>query len=162
LEQNQNVLIWSAYCRNKIGTFQSVPKLFKTESERFHTPRLQSKQNGTFANYFQIFLTVWNVFLCSKLLRNQNRTFLFLKNDIKTKPKRCKLRQGLKKKKKTFSCFKKIWKRTRTKAFGQKFSSTNRKRFVSFQNFVSKTNLFDLFWNKNTKTKAFDIERTLV
>ena len=118
LEQNQNVLIWSAYYRNKSRTFQSVPKLFKIESERFgvflkfknetrmkpslffigskrfHTPMLQRKQNGTFANYFQIFLLVRNVFVCFKLLRNQNRTFVFSKNDIKTKPKRYKLRQG--------------------------------------------------------------------
>jgi hypothetical protein len=34
LEQNQNVLIWSAYYWNKIGTFQSVPKLFKIKMER--------------------------------------------------------------------------------------------------------------------------------
>jgi len=30
-EQNQNVLIWSAYYRNKSRTFQSVPKLIKIE-----------------------------------------------------------------------------------------------------------------------------------
>ncbi len=57
---------------------------------------------------------------------------------------------------------KKIWKRTKTKAFGPKFSSTDRKRFVSIHNFVSKTNIFDLFWNKSNKTKAFVLERTLV
>jgi hypothetical protein len=57
---------------------------------------------------------------------------------------------------------KKILKRTRTKAFEPKFSSTERKRFVSIQNFVSKTNIFDLFWNKSRKTKAFDLERTLI
>ena len=34
-EQNQNVLIWSAYYWNKSRTFQSVPKLFKIELERF-------------------------------------------------------------------------------------------------------------------------------
>ncbi len=34
-EKYQNVLIWSAYYRNKSRTFQSVPKLFKIESERF-------------------------------------------------------------------------------------------------------------------------------
>ena len=34
-EQDQNLLIWSAYYRNKSRTFQSVPKLFKIESERF-------------------------------------------------------------------------------------------------------------------------------
>ncbi len=63
---------------------------------------------------------------------------------------------------KTFCYSKKIWKRTRTKAFGLNFSSTDRKRFVSIQNFVSKTNIFDLFWNKSSKMKAFDLERTLV
>jgi hypothetical protein len=57
---------------------------------------------------------------------------------------------------------KKIRKQTRTKAFEPKFSSTDRKRFVSIQNFVSKTNIFDLFWNKSRKPKAFDLERTLV
>jgi hypothetical protein len=40
--------------------------------------------------------------------------------------------------------------------------STDRKRFVSIKNFVSKTNTFDLFWNESSKTKAFDLERTLV
>ena len=34
-EQNQNVLIWSACNRNKIGTFLSAPKLFKIKSKRF-------------------------------------------------------------------------------------------------------------------------------
>jgi hypothetical protein len=34
-EQNQNVLIWSAYYQNKNRTFQSVPKLFKIELVRF-------------------------------------------------------------------------------------------------------------------------------
>ncbi len=34
-EQNQNLLIWSAYYRNKSRTFQSVPKLFKIKLERF-------------------------------------------------------------------------------------------------------------------------------
>jgi hypothetical protein len=57
---------------------------------------------------------------------------------------------------------KKFWKSTRTKAFGPNFPSTDRKRFVSIQNFVSKTNIFDLFWNKSIKTNAFDLERTLV
>ena len=59
-------------------------------------------------------------------------------------------------KKKLYVVPKKIWKRTRTKAFGPEFSGTDRKRFVSIQNFVSKTNIFDLFWNKSSKMKAFD------
>jgi hypothetical protein len=63
---------------------------------------------------------------------------------------------------KLFFVPKKIWKQTRTKAFGPNFSRTDRKRFVSIQIFVSITNIFDLFWNKSNKTKAFDLERTLV
>ncbi len=35
LQQNENVLISSAYYRNKNRTFQSVPKLFKIDLERF-------------------------------------------------------------------------------------------------------------------------------
>jgi hypothetical protein len=63
---------------------------------------------------------------------------------------------------KLFVVPKKIWKRTRTKAFGPNFSSTDGKRFVSIQNFVSKTNIFDIFWNKSIKMKAFDLKRTLI
>jgi hypothetical protein len=63
---------------------------------------------------------------------------------------------------KLFVVPKKILKRTRTKPFGPNFSNTDRKRCVSIQIFVSKTNIFDLFWNKSSKTKAFDLERTLI
>ncbi len=68
---------------------------------------LQRKQNGTFVNFFQIFLLVRNVFVCFELLRNQNRTFVFSKNDIKTKAKRYKLRQGFLKTKQNFLFFQK-------------------------------------------------------
>ena len=68
---------------------------------------LQRKQNRTLANYFQIFLLVHNIFVCFKLLRNQNRTFVFSKNDIKTKPKCYKLRQGFLKTKQNFLLFQK-------------------------------------------------------
>jgi hypothetical protein len=68
---------------------------------------LQRKQNRTFANYFQIFLRVRNVFVCFKLLRNQNRTSVFSKNYIKTKLKRYKLCQGFLKTKQNFLLFQK-------------------------------------------------------
>jgi hypothetical protein len=86
-EQKQNVSICSKIIQNRIGTFVffKVQKRNQNETElishrkRFHTPMLLRKQNGTFANYFQIFLLVRNVFVCFKLLRNQNRTFVFSK-----------------------------------------------------------------------------------
>jgi hypothetical protein len=81
---------------------------------------LQRKQNGTFVNYFQIFLLVRNVFVCFKLLRNQKGTFVFSKNDIKTKKNR-------------LDNLKKFWKQNKTKAFGQKLLRTDRKRFVLIQ-----------------------------
>jgi hypothetical protein len=94
--------------------FFKVQKRYQKETElifiglkHFHTPMLQRKQNGTFANYFQIFLLVRNVFVCFRLLRNQNRTFVFSKNDVKTKPKRFKLRQGFLKTKQNFLLFQK-------------------------------------------------------
>jgi hypothetical protein len=88
--------------RNQIAT-----ELIFIGSKRFHTPMIQRKQNGAFANYFQIFLLVRNVFVCFKLLRNHNRTCVFSKNDIKTKPKRYKLSQGFLKTKQNFLLFQK-------------------------------------------------------
>ena len=55
-----------------------------------------------------------------------------------------------------------FWKLTISKAFDPKFSSTDRKRLVLIQNFVLKTNIFNLFWNRSRKTKAFDLKRALV
>jgi hypothetical protein len=57
---------------------------------------------------------------------------------------------------------KKFWKRNKTKAFGQKFFRTDRKCFVSIQNFDLKTFTFDLFWNESSKTEASDLERSLI
>jgi len=75
---------------------------YRIGMKRFHKPRLQSKQNRTFENYLQIFLRDRNIFVCSKVLRNQNKPFVFLKNDMITKPKRFKLSQGFKEKSKCF------------------------------------------------------------
>ncbi len=57
---------------------------------------------------------------------------------------------------------KKFWKWNKTKAFGQKFFRTDRKRFVSIQNFDLKTFPFDLFWNESSKTDASNLERSLI
>ena len=46
-----------------------------------------------------------------------------------------------------------FWKRNKTKAFGQKILRTDRKRFVSIQNFDLKTFTFDLFGTKAAKRK---------
>jgi hypothetical protein len=48
------------------------------------------------------------------------------------------------------------------KLLDQNFLVMIEKRFVLILNFVSKTNIFNLFWNKSTKMKAFALERTLV
>jgi hypothetical protein len=105
---------------------------------------LQKKQNGTFVNYFRIFLLVRNVFVCFKLLRNQNKTLQIAPGFSKDKTKR-------------LDNLKKFWKWNKTKAFGQKILRTDRKRFVSIQNFDLKTFTFDLFWNESSKTEASDI-----
>ncbi len=123
----------------------------------------KGNKSGLFVNYFQIFFLARNVFVCFKLLRNQNRTFVISKNYIKTKQKRYKLRQGFPKTKQNVKIIKKkFWKRNKTKAFGQKILRTERKRFVSIQNFDLKTFTFDLFWNKSSKTEASDLERSLI
>ena len=83
---------------------------------------LQKKQNRTFVNYFRIFLLVGNVFVCFMLLRNQNKTLQITPGFSKDKTK-CS------------DNLKKFWKWNKTKAFGQKILRTDRKRFVSIQNF---------------------------
>ena len=81
-EQNQNFLIWSAYYRNKNRTFQSAPKLYKIESERF----------GVFLKFKNetrmkpsLFFIGSKRFHTPMLQRNQTRTFVFSKNYIRTK-----------------------------------------------------------------------------
>jgi hypothetical protein len=94
--------------------------------------------------------------------QESKQNVFILKNVIKSKTKTLQIAAEFFKYKKTFSCLKKIWETNQNKSFGPKFFSTDRKRFVSFQNFVSKTNIFDLFWNTSAKTKAFHLERKLV
>ena len=99
-KQNQNILNWSAYYWNKSRTFQSVPKLFKIESEHFgvfikfknetrikpsllfieskhfHTPMLQRNQNWTFVFSKNYIRTKKNVSNCARIFERQNKTFL--------------------------------------------------------------------------------------
>jgi hypothetical protein len=116
-EQKQNVSICQNYLKSNwnVLAFFKVQKRNQNETELIsywiktfpYTPMLQRKQNGTFVNYFQIFLIVLNVFVCFKLLWNQNRTFVFSKNEIKTKLKRYKLPQGFPKTKQNVYIIKK-------------------------------------------------------
>jgi hypothetical protein len=68
----------------------------------------------------------------------------------------------LKDKTKCLDNFINFWKRNKTKAFGPKILRTDRKHFVSIQNFDLKTFTFDLFWNESGKTEASDLERSLI
>ncbi len=77
-----------------MGTFQSVPKWFKIESERFSLVQAgqESKQN---------------VSIFKKLYQNETKTLQIAPGFLNTK--------------KHLVVLKKFWKRTRTKAFGQNF-----------------------------------------
>ncbi len=83
------------------------PSSFLIGSKRFPTPMLQKKQTVNFVNYFRIFLLVRNVFVCFKLLRNQNKTLQIAPGFSKDKTKR-------------LDNLKIFWKWNKTKAFGQK------------------------------------------
>jgi hypothetical protein len=103
------------------------------------------------------------MFLLVQAAQESKQNFCIFKKWYQNKTKWLQIAPGFSKDKtKLLVVPKKIWKRIGTKAFGPNFSSTDRKRFASVQNFVSKTNIFDLFWNKSSKTKAFDLERILV
>jgi hypothetical protein len=185
-EENQNVLIWSAYYRNKSRTFQSVPKLFKIESEHFGVFKVQKRnQNETelisyqiktfpythaseetkrnFCELFPNFFKSSERFCLLQAVQESKQNFCIFKKLYQNEAKTLQIAPGFSKDKtKLFVVPKKIWKRTRTKAFGPNFSSTDRKHFVSIQNFVLKTFTFDLFWNESSKTEASDLERSLI
>jgi hypothetical protein len=84
-----------------------------------------------------------------KLYQNETKTLQIAPGFSKDKTKR-------------IDNLKNFWKQNKTKAFGQKFFRTDRKRFVSIQNFDLKTFTFDLFWNESSKTEACDLERSLI
>ncbi len=91
------------------------------------------------------------------------RNFCNFKKLYQNEAKTLEIAPGFSKDKtKLFVVPKKICKRTRTKAFGPNYSSTDRKRFGPIQNLVLKTFTFDLFWNESSKTEASDLERSLI
>jgi hypothetical protein len=90
----------------------------------------------------------WNVSIYSK--------------NFGTKPKLFDLFQISKTKTERFEVSKKIWKLKKLNAFGSKILKSERERFGSIINFFSKTNMFDFFGDVSRKTKANDLEKTLV
>ncbi len=61
-----------------------------------------------------------------------------------------------------FVISKKIWKLNKSIAVGPKILRSEREYNGSIINFVSKTNIFDFFGDVRRKTKANDLEKTLV
>ena len=61
-----------------------------------------------------------------------------------------------------FEFSKKNWKLKKLIAYVPKILKPERERFGSIMNFVSKTNIFDFFGDVSRKTKANDLEKTLV
>ena len=98
-----------------------------------------SKNLGTKPKLFNVF----------QLLFCKSKTFLFFPKNFLTKPK-------------LFDVFQLFFSKSKTLLYNPKNFRSERERFGSITNFVSKTNIFDLFWNKSRKTKAFDLKRTLV
>ncbi len=82
-------------------------------------------------------------------LRNKTKTFWVSSQISKTKTER-------------FEVSKKIWKLKKLTAFVPKILRSERERFGLIMNLVSKTNIFDFFGDVSRKTKANDLEKTLV
>ncbi len=98
---------------------------------------------------FNFFLAKAKRFYLIQKLRNYTKTFWFSLQISKTKQN-------------FLQSQKKIWKRNISISFGPKILRTERERFESTMNFVSKTNILDFFWNVSRKTEANDLEITLV
>ncbi len=60
---------------------------FSTTSKIFHTTWFQGKQRELFSNYFKKILLFRNALFCSRLLLDQNRTFVFIQMFLKPKTK---------------------------------------------------------------------------
>jgi hypothetical protein len=102
---------------------------------------IYSKNFGTKLKLFDLF----QIFL-----KQQQNVSIYSKN-LKTKPKRFDLvHKFLKPKLKKLN------------AFGSKILKSERECFGSIINFVSKTNMFDFLGDVSRKTKANDLEKTLV
>jgi hypothetical protein len=125
---------------------------------------------------FQLFLAkAKRFYLCQKFW-NKTKTFLCVPTFFLAKAKRYYLIQELRNRSKTFGfsslifknqnrtfcSLKKNWKLNTPIAFGPKILRSERERFVPIMNFVSKTNIFDFFGDVCRKTKAKDLEKTLV
>jgi len=80
-------------------------------------------------------------------LQKQN-VYIFSKN-FGTKPK-------------LFDVFQLFFSKSKTLLYNPKNFRSERERFGSIMNFVSKTNIFDLFGDVSGKTKANDLQKTLV
>jgi hypothetical protein len=82
-------------------------------------------------------------------LRNRTKTFGFSSHISKNKTE-------------LLAVSRKIWKLNKSIAFGPKIFRSERECFVPIRNFVSKTNIFDFLGDICRKTKANDLEKTLV
>jgi hypothetical protein len=54
-EQNENVLIWSAYNRNKIGTFLFAPNCSGIKTERLYFKKIIAKRNQNVSYCARVF-----------------------------------------------------------------------------------------------------------
>jgi hypothetical protein len=113
---------------------------------------IYSKNVGTkpkLFDVFQLFLAKAKRYYLIQKLSNKTKTFWFSLQISKNKTE-------------LFVVSKKIWKLNKSIAFGPNILKSERERFGSIMNFVSKTDIFDFFGNVSRKTKANDLEKTLV
>jgi hypothetical protein len=103
-----------------------------------------------------------NFLICSTFFLATAKCFYLFQN-LETKPKRFDfVHKFLKPKTERFEVSKKIWKLKKLNAFGSKILKSEREHFGLIINFVSKTNMFDFFGDVSRKTKANELEKTLV
>ncbi len=89
-KSNRNILAFFKVQKRN----QNETELISYRIETFPYTYASKKTKRNFCELFPKFFTSSERFCLLQLLRNQKRTFVFSKNDIKTKPKRYKLRQG--------------------------------------------------------------------
>jgi hypothetical protein len=150
LKSNRNILAFFKVQKR----IQNKTELISYRIETFPYTYASEETKRNFCELIPNFFTSSERFCLLQAPQESKENFCIFKKLYQNESKTLQIGQGFLKTKQNFLMFQ--------KAFGPNFSSTDRKHFVSIQNFVSKTNIFDLFWNKSSKTKASDLVRTLV
>ncbi len=148
--------------QNYLKSNRNVLAFFKVQKRNQNETELISYRIETFPYTYASKETKWNFCELFPNFSASSERFCLLQAAQESKQNVTNCARVFQRQNKRLDNLKKLWKWNKTKAFGQKILRSDRKRFVSIQNFDLKMFTFDLFWNESSKTEASDLERSLI